>query len=288
MTRPAAPPSTVGRYAARRVGLSTLWFAALVAVPAVLARTAAGQQAPGPSPEGVDTVRETEAALARIERETSCLQAHKARLAQLLDLARQAQAQQQRPGASQAERDAGRDALASLRRQAAEVERAARRCIETGPLAFPASVGAPEVVRAPPPPDATADAVGELNSATEVIERDVALGPYVRAIVGEKVDGLGAASPAAVQRAMRAIAPRLGACYDRLVDRGPLRSGRLVLAFKVLASGAVTQVAVEENRIRDAAFERCVVEAGRAITVEGGSRGGYSTYAYELAFGPQG
>jgi hypothetical protein len=261
--------------------------AALLVGLSGLAVPAAGQQSPAPATAG-DAVRETEAALARIDRETTCLLAHKARLAQLLELARQAQAQQQRAGASQAERDAGRDALVSLRRQAAEAERAARRCIEPGPLAFPASVGAPEVVQVAPPPDPSADAVGELNSATEVIERDVTLGPYVRVVVGEKVDGLGAASPPAVQRAVRAIAPRLGACYDRLVERGALRSGRLVLAFKVLASGAVTQVAVEENRIPDAAFERCVVEAGRALRVEGGARGGFATYAYELAFGAQG
>ena len=134
------------------------------------------------------------------------------------------------------------------------------------------------------PRSATERAVAQPNPATRVFERDAVLQSNVEAVVGEQVDGRGTIDGAVVRAAIRGVASNLSRCYGRMVDRGALTSGTIILAFTVHENGRVTGVRTEQNSFENAGFARCVRAAGRHIRPSSGSEGGEATVSYTLRF----
>jgi hypothetical protein len=197
---------------------------------------------------------------------------------------REAQAQMARSQAgSRAHQDA-RDAIRSLSQRAVEIERAAIAC-RSEPSAAAAS-GAPVggVITRREPLTGAAAAVAQPNPATRVVERDAVLQGNVKAIVGEQVDGEGTVDAQVVRAAVRGVASRMSRCYDRLVERGALARGTVILVFTIERSGRVTEIRTEQNRVGNPSFALCLRAAARHMRPSRGAEDGDATFSYTLQF----
>jgi TonB family protein len=117
------------------------------------------------------------------------------------------------------------------------------------------------------------------------VDRNQQLTQNVLAVIGLRVDGTGTVPEANVRSGMRDIAPRLERCYERLVRRGALQTGQLVLAFTITTDGRIREVDVEGSTIDNRSFDNCVRSAGRRLRPGTIARGGNARYAYTLKFG---
>jgi len=213
---------------------------------------------------------------ARASNEIRCLERVATDLQRSIRLLREAQ--DQLHASSQAARDDAARAVESLESRIDDLADAIKTCM-------PQASGAEQQVIVVDPVGADAR-VGMENAATDEVERDAQLAPYVKVVVGQRVDGHGSVSGAAVRAGVRTIASRLERCYGSLVERGALERGELHLVFTVTTSGRVTRVGVENPSIGERRFHRCVQSAGRAIRIRGSANGGDATYSYTLRFGP--
>jgi hypothetical protein len=265
-------------------------------------------QAQQPATDAADAAARTTQAMERIDREIACLRAQRERLARLHTLIAEAEAQSRGNTHGAREREDGAAALASLRTQAAEAERAAKLCLEPG-TAFAAGdtmqVAAHGVT---PPHDGVAARLAQphgtastqaahlgatspalAQDTARLVERDVALTSDVHVLRGVHTGGSGTLEHGVVRAAVHAIGTRIGACYDRMVERGALRVGTLALVFDVTGAGRPTRVTVTRtdhgDYLDDVALSQCVRQAGDALRFSQGARGGTATFTYTLQFG---
>ena len=124
------------------------------------------------------------------------------------------------------------------------------------------------------------------NAPTQVLARNQTLQPNLRLQVAERVDGVGQANGNDVMRAVRVIAPRIAACYEQLVDRSSLVTGRVFLTFTVTPQRRVTDIRLESFTIYDRAFQRCVGAAAGRPHVREPAVGDSARYSFHLRFGP--
>lgn len=234
---------------------------------------------------GRTAIAQTTRSVEKLDRELACLREKRERLARILVLLAQSEAQAHSTTLSARERDDGETAVLALRRQAADVERESQRCVETAMVFAVGDTSQPVVQVVPPPPDPVADDVARPNDAARVVERDARLSEDVRVVIGEQVDGVGSVEFSSVRAGVRGIAGRLAGCYDHMLEHGALREGTMILVFQVTSTGRATRVAVENDRLEDAALNRCVRQAGEALHFERGATGGTATYSYTLRFG---
>ena len=68
-----------------------------------------------------------------------------------------------------------------------------------------------------------------------------------------------------IQRYVRYALPRIQHCYARELGRHPRLRGRLVLRFRVAASGRVTRAAVQRSTLAVADVARCVIRTVAGI-----------------------
>ncbi len=272
-------------------------LAGLLAAPAVRAQQA--------SADAADAAARATQAMERIDREIACLRTQRERLARLHTLIAEADTQARASSHGARERDEGAAAVASLRAQAADAERAAKLCLEPG-AAF--ATGETMQVAVTPPHDPVAARLAQPNGTAttqaahlgatgptlaqdtaRLIERDTGLSDDVRVLRGVHTGGSGTLEHGAVRAAVRAIGPRIAACYDRMLERGALREGTLALVFDVTGIGRPTRVSVTRtdhgDHLDDVALGQCVRQAGEALRFPQGARGGTATYTYTLQFG---
>lgn len=231
-----------------------------------------------------EAIRDTRAVSERLEREWDCIRDKQTALERVVRLMRESQAQMARTSAGTREHDDARAAIRSLRQRAVLLERQALEC-RTEPSEEAAS-GRPVqgVVVREAPRSASERAVAQRNPATRVFERDTVLQSNVKAVVGEQVDGRGTIDGSVVRAAIRGVTSNLSRCYGRMVDRGALSRGTIILAFTVHENGRVTGVRTEQNSFDNTTFARCVRAAGRRIRPSSGSEGGEATVSYTLQF----
>ena len=210
----------------------------------------------------------------RATRAVDCLERVQAQLNTAVGLLRDA-ARQTRSGDA-AERNDAAAAVVSLEQRIATLSRSVKDCVPQEARLEPRTV-----VREHTGNEA---AVASENSLPAV-DRNQRLSRNVLAIVGERVDGQGTVPDANVRSAIRDVAPRLERCYGRLVDRGALETGELVLAFTITTAGRIRDVTVEGATISNGGFQRCVASAGRRLRPGTIARGGNARFAYKLKFG---
>jgi TonB family protein len=223
-----------------------------------------------------DDAPDPEEARSRAHRTIDCLERVNRDLETTTRLLREA-ARQTRASDPAARQDAAR-MVVSLQQRVADLARATKQCVPEEAHLEPQTR-----IREPTGNEA---AVREANDLPSV-ERDAQLTSNVHAEIGQRVDGTGNVPDDAIKRGIRGIAPRLERCYERLVDRGALQSGRLELAFTVTTSGRVRRVSVENSSLGSRSFNRCVQAAGRRIRPGAGASGGDTRYSYVLHFGPR-
>jgi hypothetical protein len=216
----------------------------------------------------------------RVAGELRCLDAAKGRLDEAVRLLREAYVQMGSSGGDRVRRDAAR-AAESLEQRIRTLSKDLQRCMAEAPQPR-------QVVYRDAPADPTARAVAEENPATNVVDRNRRLGPYLAVEVGEQVDGAGRVPDGAIRDAVTGIARPLRTCYERLVARSVLERGRLTLLFRVDARGRVVRTRVEEGGLGGPAFARCVAyQSRRHLRVSTPPTGGHADYSYTLQFGPE-
>jgi hypothetical protein len=288
------------RFASSRFVVSFLFVAAAFTTSSALAQQAATDAA--------DAAARTTQAMERIDREIACLRAQRERLARLQTLIAEADAQSRTSAHGAREREEGAAAIASLRAQAADAERAAKLCLEPGAafatgetmqvadpvVARPLEPVAARLARLNGTADAHAAHLGTTSPAlaqdtARLVERDIPLAGEVRVVRGVHTGGAGTLEHGVVRAAVRAIGPRLAACYERMVERGALREGTLALVFDVTGGGRPTRVSVTRtdhgDYLDDVTLGQCVRQAGDALRFSQAPRGGTATFTYTLRFG---
>ena len=254
---------------------------------AILLGLLAAGAVPASAQDGTDpaaAIAGTQAVADRLQREHECVRLKHAELVRTVQLMREAQAQMGRSASGSRAHSDARDAIRSLSQRAVGLEREAIEC-RTEPSAAARS-GAPVggVVVRHEPLSGSARAVAEANPATRVIERDAVLQGNVKALVGEQVDGSGTIDAQVARGAIRGVASRLSQCYDRMVDRGALTRGTIILVFTVQPTGRVTDIRTEQNRLGNHAFAQCLRTAARHMRPSRGASGGDATLSYTLQF----
>ena len=265
--------------------LATMRNAKLVGALALAGVLAAGiAYAQQLSPDAARAMSRTDAATAQLDRGMTCLRDKRERLVRFSQLIHEADTQA-RMQTGRAHDDAV-TAIVSLERQAADVDRQARRCVGNEPSPFPAEVTQAPTTHIDPPRDPTSDHVAVAAGSNHVVEHDAPLTDYVRIATGEQVDGLGHVSDEAVRSGVHALAGRLAACYDHMVEHGALRSGQMSLVFTIDAGGGgAHRVAVEGDTLGDSSLRRCVQDAGQHLHFSQAAYGGMATFSYALRFG---
>jgi hypothetical protein len=94
--------------------------------------------------------------------------------------------------------------------------------------------------------------------------------------------------PAEIRAAVRAKKPAFRACYEALLGRVPDAAGKIQLAFAVEGDGHVDDARVEADApaLRDATFERCVLDATSALAFPATGVSGKTTVRYPLSLAP--
>lgn len=252
-----------------------------VVVALVVVGWAVGAQAQqGRSAEVTGRAR---AAAARVQAELDCLRTKREELDRILRAIREADTQASAVGSSDAARRDARAAIESLEQRVFELDRDARRCRDDR-VVFPASYVGPGTTVVQPRPDPAAQQVAQDRPSLREVEHDAALVPGLRVVSAEQVDGTGQIPAAAVRAAVRGVAVRMRQCYDRMIDRGALVEGQLVLVFTVAPDGRAGHVAIEGDGLPDRTLRQCITRAGQGIRVSGGARGGSAQFSYTLRF----
>ncbi|MFW5876235.1 MAG: AgmX/PglI C-terminal domain-containing protein [Myxococcota bacterium] len=217
----------------------------------------------------------------RAKTELRCLRAAHARLGKTIELLDDYYEQMRGASNAGVARDAAQ-AIVSLEKRIRELTGDLRTCMGKAPK----EDGRAKVVEAERDP--ATGAVAEQNPATDVVERDRSLGPYVRIVVGEKVDGTGRVPERSVRNAVTGIARPMQACYERLVERGALEKGELILVFTVPPEGRVRKTRVERSTLGNRAFSRCIERrVRRVLRLDAPAVGGDATYSYTFQLGPR-
>lgn len=229
---------------------------------------AAPLAAQGPSQESVEAVS------ARSARELSCLEPLQRRLTDTMRLLREARSQMAMTRHGRQAQEHAAQSAAALEQRIREITAQMTACIE-----------APSPVTVVTTADPHAAEVE--NEVVPTIDQDRALTDHVRVIVGQRVDGEGNVEPSAIQGAITGIAPRLDACYQRLVERGALERGQAFISFAVNDRARVGRIRVEGVTLGTSTFERCVRSAANHLRVSAPSDRGITSYSYTIAFGPE-
>ena len=168
--------------------------------------------------------------------------------------------------------------IETLLQRAAEAREALRTCIAAA--SFTAPTG--ETVVHTTTPDDAADHVAASGGSIHEVESDAALSEHVRVVRGERVDGAGSATDAAIRSAVHGAGHAMSVCYDAYVDRAAIRHGTVHVSFTVNEGGRVTNATVERGGF-DTQLRQCMQTAVSAIHVAGAH--GTSVFAYEISLG---
>jgi hypothetical protein len=216
---------------------------------------------------------------------TSCVQSENDQLQRLRQLMEQAAERAGRRGLAE---DVRRDARASVEALVERIRSQADRvrlCIERAHLPESAEVPERRVIEAPrhalaeePPRHALAEERGTVHQ----IESGTAIGPHVRVVRGERVDGSGQAPDRSVENAVRGVGARLSACHDQYTDRLVRREGDVHLSFTAGEGGRVTSSEVEQAGPFDDVMAQCIERAALTMNIVG--QHGRSVYSYVLRF----
>ncbi|MEM9189619.1 MAG: hypothetical protein AAGF12_10620 [Myxococcota bacterium] len=228
-------------------------------------------------------LQETQAVEQRLRQEANCIREQAQRLERTLMLMNEAIAQMRNPSAGERARQDARDAIRSLRQRRVRIEREALGCRQPASRTARSDAPIEGVVYQPPSRDPAVERVGQPNSATHVVDENLTLGTNVRVVRGERVDGRGRIGDDAVRRAVRSMAPHLGRCYDRMVGRGALQRGQVMLTFTIDARGAIHRVRTDQSAF-PASFNRCLQTGARRGRTSPGPSGGSAQFSYTLAF----
>lgn len=209
----------------------------------------------------------------------SCLQEHAENVQRLMRLLEQAEARSREPGIAE---DVRRDAVASITAVVDRIRAHAqqvRACIERHPIPVHIDGTITETRRDPAQESLAAD-----RGTVHEIEAGTQLAPRVRVVRGERVDGTGRAPDESVRAAVRAVSPRLAACYDQYLDRASRRSGEVALSFTATDGGRVGSAQIEGGAGGfDTELRQCVERAAVSMSVRG--QRGRAVYSYVLRFG---
>lgn len=203
-------------------------------------------------------------------------QTHLERLVRLID-----EAEERRTSSDARIASDARESLVTLMIRAHEIREHLHRCVEHAHIPRPDT----EDTRTEVESDSAADSLAGEHGTVHTVESDASLGEHVRIVRGERVDGTGSASDAAVRSGVHAIGSRLGRCYDAYVDRVGTARGEIIVAFTLTDTGRASSVEVESGSRFDPALHDCAVTAAREIRVTGAS--GRSVYSYTFALGPE-
>lgn len=168
--------------------------------------------------------------------------------------------------------------IETLMERAVEARERLRECVARAHFEAPSH----ETVEHVTTPDHAADSVASSGGSIHEVESDAAVSQHVRVVRGERVDGAGSASDAAVRTAVHGLGPSIGTCYDDYVDRASSRRGHVHLSFTVEDGGRVSGASVERADF-DSQLRQCVQRAASTMRVAGAR--GRSVYAYEIALG---
>jgi hypothetical protein len=207
---------------------------------------------------------------------SACVTEHETHLSRLVHLIEEAQGR-----ASSSDEAVRRDAALSVTTlvgRAHEVRQHLLECVEAAHIPRPDTTDVEHTTT----PDTAADSVAGSGGSIHEIESDASLGENVRVVRGERVDGTGTATDAAVRSAVHGLSASFSTCYDQYVDRVGARSGSVHLSFTALEGGRVSSATVERGDF-DASMRQCVQRAASTMHVSGAH--GRSVYAYELSFG---
>ena len=166
----------------------------------------------------------------------------------------------------------------TLLQRASEARDQIRACLAAATFTAPSG----ETVEHGTTPDDAADHVASSGGSIHEIESDVALAEHVRVVQGERVDGSGSATDAAVRAAVHGAGHAVMLCYDAYMDRASARHGSIHVSFTVAEGGRVSSATVERGGF-DTQLRTCVQTAFSAARVGGAH--GTSVYAYEIALG---
>lgn len=210
---------------------------------------------------------------------STCIREHQTHLERIVRLIDEAEARRSSSDARVAS-DA-RESLVTLMIRAHDIREHLRLCVEHAHIPRPDTTDERTEVE----DDSAADSVAGEAGTVHVVESDASLDAHVRIVRGERVDGTGSASDAAVRSGVHAIGDRLARCYEAYVDRVGTSRGEIVVAFTLSGSGRAGSVEVEAGSRFDSALHDCAVSAAREIRVTGAT--GRTVYSYTFALGPE-
>lgn len=205
-----------------------------------------------------------------------CIAEHHTHLSRILRLIEEARGRMS--SSDEAVRHDAELSVETLMQHAVEARERLRECVARAHFEAPSH----ETVEHVTTTDHAADSVAGTGGSIHEVESDAAVSHNVRVVRGERVDGAGSASDAAVRTAVHGIGPSIGACYDDYVDRASSRRGHVHLSFTVEEGGRVTGASVERADF-DAPLRQCVQRAASTMRVSGAH--GRSVFAYEIALG---
>jgi hypothetical protein len=250
---------------------------ALLATSALLGspRGALAQASPSAEPAAVTRVRELAECVGREQRA----------LQRTIELIAASETQRDSASDPAVRRDA-EQAIEALVQRAEEVRSRLRACLAE---AHASGVGSGRAAGSPSARDEGRTTEDEAQHAEgdehglRTFEAGVELARGVRVVRGEQVDGAGEVESAQVRAAVRGIAPQLEQCRAATSRAG---TRELELVFTVRTAGRVGGVEVERVAgSPDTALEQCVRQAGRAMSIPSGARGGDAVVSYQLRFG---
>jgi hypothetical protein len=172
-------------------------------------------------------------------------------------------------------RDA-REAVTALVHRAHGVRAQLEQCIRDAQIPSPPGVEECE------DPDSVEERVGREGDTVQEVHANEPIGPRVRVVRGERVDGRGAVPHEDLRAAMRSAGPALDRCYGAYASRAGALEGSIELSFAAV-EGTIREVAVESAGPFDAQLRTCVVQAVGAMRLRNTS--GRAVFAYVLAFG---
>jgi hypothetical protein len=216
------------------------------------------------------------AEVAQVQTLATCVQAQHTQLARLVRLIDEARGRLTATDATV--RHDAELSIDTLLQRAAEARTALSACIAAANFTPPSG----ETVERVTTPDDAADHVAASGGSIHEVESDAAVSVHVRVVRGERVDGSGSATDAAVRSAVHGTGPAISVCYESYVDRVSSRSGTVHVSFTVTDGGHVADATVERGGF-DTELRQCVQRAFRTLAVTGAH--GRSVYGYEIALG---
>lgn len=81
--------------------------------------------------------------------------------------------------------------------------------------------------------------------------------------------------------------PSLKGCYEEVLKANPTLSGLVRTSIEISASGAVSDVKIEINELKDAQFETCMIGAIREWTFPAPAGGVTVKTSYPFRFNPK-